>query len=138
MKLVAAIPARNELGRYLEPCVAHLLEFCDAVRIGDDGSSDGWQEALRGAWGADGRRVLSKSTAARSGDAAFDSHAASRNNLLRFALAAYRTWRLLALDSFPPARRFRSWLVGVYWAADERFFKRPLITEWIGCAWADC
>lgn len=41
MKLVASMIVRNELGRYLEPCVNHLLEFCDEIVVLDDHSDDG-------------------------------------------------------------------------------------------------
>jgi hypothetical protein len=46
MKLVASMIVRNELGRYLADCVGHLLEFCDEVRVLDDGSGDGTAEWL--------------------------------------------------------------------------------------------
>jgi hypothetical protein len=46
MKLVASLIVRNELGRYLETCVEHLREFCDEIRIVDDGSTDGTFEWL--------------------------------------------------------------------------------------------
>lgn len=46
MKLVASMIVRNELGRYLEPCLAHLLAFVDEIRIVDDGSDDGTREWL--------------------------------------------------------------------------------------------
>jgi hypothetical protein len=38
---------RDELGRYLEPCVGHLLEFCDEVALLDDGSGDGLTKAAQ-------------------------------------------------------------------------------------------
>lgn len=87
MKLCAALIVRDEFGRYLEPCVSHLLEFCDEIRILDDGSTDGWVEQLRGAWGKDGRRVSAKYRP-RTGAEAFADHAAARNALLEFTLAA--------------------------------------------------
>lgn len=46
MKLVASLLVRNELGRYLEPCILHLLEFVDEVRVLDDASTDGSFEWL--------------------------------------------------------------------------------------------
>ncbi len=48
MNLVASLVVRNELQRYLLPCVQHLTEFCDDVRVYDDGSTDGTQEVLAG------------------------------------------------------------------------------------------
>lgn len=35
---------RNEADRYLQPCLRHLLEFCDEIRILDDGSTDEWNQ----------------------------------------------------------------------------------------------
>jgi glycosyltransferase involved in cell wall biosynthesis len=46
MKLVASLVTHNEAARYLEVCVPHLLEFCDAVYAFDDGSTDGTAHAL--------------------------------------------------------------------------------------------
>lgn len=46
MKLIASMIARNELSRYLEPCVAHLLEFCEEIRVLDDCSDDGTAQWL--------------------------------------------------------------------------------------------
>ena len=38
---------KNELHRYLEPCVEHLLEFCAQIRVVDDHSDDGSLEYLQ-------------------------------------------------------------------------------------------
>jgi glycosyltransferase involved in cell wall biosynthesis len=46
MRLVASLNVRNELGRYLKLSVPALLEFCDEVRVQDDGSDDGSFEWL--------------------------------------------------------------------------------------------
>lgn len=46
MNLVASLVVRDELARYLEPCVASLLGFCDAIIVLDDGSTDGTYEWL--------------------------------------------------------------------------------------------
>lgn len=46
MNLTASLVVRNELGRYLELCIDHLLEFCDTVVVLDDASDDGTQEWL--------------------------------------------------------------------------------------------
>jgi glycosyltransferase involved in cell wall biosynthesis len=46
LKLVASVMARNEAGRFLEPWVPHLLEFCDAVYAFDDGSTDDTAQKL--------------------------------------------------------------------------------------------
>jgi glycosyltransferase involved in cell wall biosynthesis len=40
MKLIAMMIVHNEIDRYLEPCLASLSEFCDEIRIIDDGSTD--------------------------------------------------------------------------------------------------
>ncbi len=40
LKLAASMIIRNELRRYLEPCIDHLLAFCDIVAVVDDGSDD--------------------------------------------------------------------------------------------------
>jgi hypothetical protein len=42
MKLTAMMIVRNEADRYLFPCIGHLLEFCDEVRVLDDCSEDSW------------------------------------------------------------------------------------------------
>lgn len=46
MKLIASMNTRNELGRYLRLTVPALLEWCDEVRVQDDGSDDGTFEYL--------------------------------------------------------------------------------------------
>lgn len=46
MKLVASMPVRNELGRYLQRTVEHALSYCDEIRVLDDGSDDGGAEWL--------------------------------------------------------------------------------------------
>lgn len=44
MKLAAMMVVKDEVWRYLQPCLDHLLEFCDAVCILDDGSTDEFRE----------------------------------------------------------------------------------------------
>src|SRR5688572_1708037 len=46
MRLVAAMNVRNELDRYLRPCIEHLQDFCEEIRVQDDGSEDGSFEWL--------------------------------------------------------------------------------------------
>lgn len=46
MQLTASLIVRNELGRYLIPCVEHLRTFCDRIVIVDDASDDGTSEWL--------------------------------------------------------------------------------------------
>ena len=51
MKLVASMIVRNELDRYLKPCVEHLLSFCDEVAIVDDAGTDSthaWAGRMKG------------------------------------------------------------------------------------------
>jgi glycosyltransferase involved in cell wall biosynthesis len=46
VRLAASLVVRNELDRYLKPCIAHLLEFVDLIVILDDASDDGTREWL--------------------------------------------------------------------------------------------
>lgn len=55
MKIVGAMVVRNEMGRYLEPCLTAALEYCDMIHVFDDRSDDGTFEWLQ-AW-SPGRRV---------------------------------------------------------------------------------
>jgi glycosyltransferase involved in cell wall biosynthesis len=95
VKLAASVIVRNELGRYLEPCIASLLEFCDEVRILDDGSTDGWEDAC----GWDDRVVVKRlESERRNGQPAFYQHADARNQLMRFTLEGKPT-HVLAVDA---------------------------------------
>lgn len=47
MNLVASLIVKNEIGRYLQPCIAHLQQFCDQIIVVDDGSMDGTGEWLQ-------------------------------------------------------------------------------------------
>lgn len=87
VRLIASLIVRNELGRYLEPCIDHLLEFCDAVRVLDEGSTDGWSD----------KRVTILREPPRKGDA-FVNHAAARQRLLDFTLEGQPT-HILAVDA---------------------------------------
>lgn len=87
MKLIASLIVRNELGRYIGPCVDHLLEFCDEIRVLDEGSSDGWTD----------KRVSCLREPARDGDS-FAGHAAARQRLLDFTLKGEPT-HILAIDA---------------------------------------
>lgn len=99
MKLIASLVVKNELGRYLESCIAHLLEFCDEVRILDNGSTDLWEIELQGAFGESGKRVkvLHDRDAAVHG-AVFVNHAAARQRLMEFTLEGDPT-HILAIDA---------------------------------------
>lgn len=61
MRLAASLIVRNELGRYLAPCLEHLLAFCDEVHLLDDASEDGTDEFLAG-YGDDRLHVLTSAT----------------------------------------------------------------------------
>ncbi len=94
MKLTASVIVRNELGRYLAPCVAHLLEFCDEVRILDNCSDDGWRDVIH-----DPRVVSLRFPEESMQDRSlFVEHAVARQRLLDFALEGSPDW-LLAIDA---------------------------------------
>jgi hypothetical protein len=48
VKLAASLIVKDELSRFLEPCIDHLAEFCDLIVVWDDGSSDDTVGALAG------------------------------------------------------------------------------------------
>ena len=97
MKLVASLIVRNELGRYLEPCIRSLLEFVDEIRILDDCSTDGWDETLMDAWGDDGRRVHAQFSD-DVGSTFFRHEGQARQRLLEWTLAGEPT-HILAIDA---------------------------------------
>src|SRR5688572_17343197 len=82
--------ARNELGRYLEPCIAHLQDFCDAIAVMDDGSTDGTRE-----WLAEQERVK---VIANPGRPMFEHEGQARNALLAFTLKQ-RPSHVLSIDA---------------------------------------
>lgn len=88
LNLCASVIVRDELDRFLGPCLKSLLEFCDTVCILDDSSTDGWEETLRPGWGAAGSRVLVRlhSVPDRNDHSSFHLHAAARTSLMRFTL----------------------------------------------------
>lgn len=56
--------------------------------------------------------------------------------LLVLALAAFRTYRLVTRDDFPPIVRARNWLVGVRFGhGGATSFSRPLLADWLACEW---
>ena len=87
MRLIASLIVRNELGRYIGPCIDHLLEFCDEIRVLDEGSTDGWSD----------KRCVVQREPAREGDA-FVNHAQMRQRLLDFTLEGAPT-HILAIDA---------------------------------------
>lgn len=100
MKLTASVIVRNEADRYLRECVASLLEFCDEIRILDDGSTDHWLEEFRGAWGKDGSRVkaMYRLPENRNERPSFHQHAKARNVLLQVTLDGWPDY-VLAVDA---------------------------------------
>jgi glycosyltransferase involved in cell wall biosynthesis len=94
VKLVASVIVRNEAGRYLEACLRSLLEFCDEIRVLDDGSTDGWTREFASPeiivrYREQGIRVAGKD---------FRDHAAARNDLAAFTLESDAT-HVLAIDA---------------------------------------
>jgi glycosyltransferase involved in cell wall biosynthesis len=91
MNLTASLIVKNELGRYLRPCIAHLLEFCDTIRVLDDCSGDGTFDWLAD---ADERVQVERAQA----DGMFRHEGRSRNELLAWTMKAKPT-HILALDA---------------------------------------
>lgn len=100
LKLTASLILRNELDRYLGPCLDALLEYVDEIRVLDDSSSDGWEETLRPSWGSSGARVLvhRHTVADRNAHDSFHLHAAARTALMRFTLEGDADY-VLAIDA---------------------------------------
>ena len=92
VNLVASLIVKNELGRYLEPCVEHLQTFCDDITAVDDGSTDGTYEYLQSA----GCVV----TQLPASDGFFDGHEGRRRQfLLEWTVEQTRPEWLLAIDA---------------------------------------
>jgi hypothetical protein len=100
VKIAASLILRNEAHRYLEPCIAHLLEFVDEVCVFDNGSTDGWEQTLRPGWGAEGSRVIVWYDGAADSQmgSLFVNHAARRQRLLDLTLTRKPTW-IVAIDA---------------------------------------
>lgn len=90
MKLCASLIVRDELDRYLPLVVGHLLEFCDEIRVLDDGSTDGGDE-----WLAATERVHVLSN---DGPAFFEHEGRARQRLLSWTLEA-RPSHVLPIDA---------------------------------------
>jgi hypothetical protein len=80
---------RNEADRYLNECLAHLLEFCDEIRILDDGSEDDWSFG----WEQEERIVVET----KPFSTFFQHEGNTRQALLEHAMRGMPT-HLLALD----------------------------------------
>lgn len=91
MSLVASLIVRNELGRFLEPCVRHLQAFCDEIRVLDDCSDDGTYE-----WLSEQQGVHVKMTPKRP--RMFEHEGQARQRLLDWTLKAKPDW-ILAIDA---------------------------------------
>lgn len=93
-KLVASMIVHNEIGRYLDPCLDHLLEFVDEIRILDDHSTDGTlQTLLRYAETDERFRVTSSQEAPM-----FENEGRARNALLDWTLEGEPS-HILAIDA---------------------------------------
>src|SRR5262245_21066405 len=90
VKLVASMIVRNELGRYLRPCINALLGYCDEIRVLDDGSDDGTYEYLSE---SPLTRVLRN-----DGPTFFEHEGAARQRLYEWTLQAQPT-HILAIDA---------------------------------------
>jgi hypothetical protein len=90
MKLIAMMVVRNEADRYLRPCIEHLLDFCDEIRVVDDNSSDHTQELLAS---YDGVEVMAQ------GESTFYQHEGrTRQALLEWTMEG-RPTHILAIDA---------------------------------------
>ena len=96
---------RNELGRYLELTIPHLLRYCDEVRVQDDGSDDGTYEYLRELDGVEVKRNTGLSWREHEGEL--------HQSLLDFTLEAKPT-HVLAIDAdeiVPRGEELKDWIV---------------------------
>ncbi len=94
VSLAASVPVKNELGRYLQPCIASLREFCDIICVLDDGSTD-----RTGEWLDDNQddQLLVKHIDSEAGF--FAGHEGrKRQALLGFTLEQGSDW-VLAVDA---------------------------------------
>lgn len=90
MRLIASLIVRDELNRYLIPCIEHLRRFCDEIRVLDDSSTDGSREWLE----AQSRvHVLP-----HKGKQMFEHEGKARNALLGWTLKGSPT-HVLAVDA---------------------------------------
>lgn len=90
MRLVASLITRNEMKRYLEPCVESLLAFVDEIRVLDDRSEDGTAEWLAEQAGV---KVL-----INEGEPMFQHEGFARQRLLNWTLEAAPT-HILSVDA---------------------------------------
>jgi glycosyltransferase involved in cell wall biosynthesis len=98
VKLVVAMPVRNELGRYLELALHSALTFADAVCVLDDGSTDGGFEWMRDDLATTEDRFMLRRFDGPAWDEREGDESLTRQALLDLALDAEPT-HILALDA---------------------------------------
>jgi glycosyltransferase involved in cell wall biosynthesis len=90
MTLVASMVCKNEMGRYLDIVIPHLLSFCDEIRVIDDGSTDGTFEYLL--------RQDRVSVGGNAGKPFMEHESELRNRLLMWTMEASPTY-VLSIDA---------------------------------------
>jgi len=90
MNLVASMIVKNEIGRYLQPCIRHLLSYCNAIVVLDDHSDDGTFEWLQG----QGRVTVARN----QGPAFYEHEGKARQELYHLTMEAKPT-HVLAIDA---------------------------------------
>lgn len=92
LNLTASLVVHNELSRYLHPCIEGLLEFCDAIFVLDDHSTDGTYEWLM-------EHPCAEVIVVKNGKGRFYDHEGElRQRLLSLTLATQPT-HILAVDA---------------------------------------
>jgi glycosyltransferase involved in cell wall biosynthesis len=134
MKLVASMIVRNELDRYLELSIGHLMTFVHEIRVLDDGSTDGSYEFLLG--------LEKVAVLTNSGPSFFEHEGRARQMLLEWTLEAEPDYVLsIDADEFvgDPALMLKNMNRGgpVYtlqmeevWAADNGALKIRMDGQW--------
>lgn len=96
LHLVAMMVVRNEWDRYLAPCLRHLLEYCDEIRILDDASDDDWQKKAKRALG---KNFTEKVQILRQEEPTFFVHEGqTRQRLLEWTMEGAPT-HILSIDA---------------------------------------
>ena len=94
MILAASVIVRNELQRYLQPCIGALREFCDLVCVVDDGSTDGTYE-----WLADQYDDQLRPHFIPEGAGFFAGHEGRRRQALLDWTLSFKPTHILAIDA---------------------------------------
>jgi hypothetical protein len=92
VNLTASLVVRNELARYLPPCIEHLLAFCDTLVVLDDASNDGTLEWL-------GDHKTERMTLIAMKDPSFFKHEGRLRQVLLDATLARQPTHVLNLDA---------------------------------------